>query len=403
MELNGVYIIVGSGGRNCPFSEGYLGVRASYLAQLIMNNYDMSVYIYSASNPNSTSLVEPNSLVIFLLFPQSYRIFRRLGWKLKSSFGDKVYIALAGLLGMYDIYSLLENSFLDAVIASVDFEGVPALVEHLLNTFTPARRIIFEERRVLPSDGVLPFYLYTNRVHVALSWGCPYKCAYCPFPALNGGRWMRNIDPVRLAEAVSRVVGDEVHIVLEDSVIDPVATLRFLRALSSRGIDVWAECNVRPETVDASDIMLLAGAGCKKITMGIESCSKRVQWRIGKNLNLEKARLVASLFKDYGVRVKLNFMVGLPGQDKEDIIRCVSLIREVHPDEVGVHVLLPYPGTRLYRESQSYGVFFTPRRWWASGIRPEVRGSMSWGEIRSLAKMLEEAAVGVGAVISRQY
>ena len=43
------------------------------------------------------------------------------------------------------------------------------------------------------------------------------------------------------------------------------------------------------------------------------------------------------------------FIIGLPGQDKSEIMRMVDLAKAMDPEEVQFTFATPYPGTLLYQ------------------------------------------------------
>jgi radical SAM superfamily enzyme YgiQ (UPF0313 family) len=53
--------------------------------------------------------------------------------------------------------------------------------------------------------------------------------------------------------------------------------------------------------------------------------------------------------KEQGIIVTANYMLGLPGETKDDVEQTLALHDELKPDDFGYFVFYPYPGTALFR------------------------------------------------------
>lgn len=97
-------------------------------------------------------------------------------------------------------------------------------------------------------------------------------------------------------------------------------------------------------------IRRLRSAGCTEIEMGIESGSQRLSDLVRKNLDLCEVPATVRRFVRHGIRMKLNFMFGIPTETRADLTATLRLIDDLIREngDDGVHLQLfrytPLPG-----------------------------------------------------------
>ncbi len=74
---------------------------------------------------------------------------------------------------------------------------------------------------------------------------------------------------------------------------------------------------------------------------------------------MEKGTKVDQIFearrrlKDAGVRVGFFLQFGYPGETREDIENTLQMVRETMPDDIGMSVSYPLPGTKFFERVES--------------------------------------------------
>ncbi len=108
--------------------------------------------------------------------------------------------------------------------------------------------------------------------------------------------------------------------------------------------------HARVETVNESLIGELAAAGCRHITYGVESGSLRVRREIMmRAATNERIKEVFRWTREAGIMVTANYMLGLPGETREELQQTFDLALELQAFDFGYFVFYPYPGTALFR------------------------------------------------------
>jgi radical SAM superfamily enzyme YgiQ (UPF0313 family) len=104
------------------------------------------------------------------------------------------------------------------------------------------------------------------------------------------------------------------------------------------------------ETVTEAMIGELAAAGCQHIAYGVESGSLRVRRDIMQRAATnERIKDVFRWTREAGIMVTANYMLGLPGETRDDLQQTFDLALELQAFDFGYFVFYPYPGTALFR------------------------------------------------------
>jgi radical SAM superfamily enzyme YgiQ (UPF0313 family) len=110
--------------------------------------------------------------------------------------------------------------------------------------------------------------------------------------------------------------------------------------------------HARVETVNEEMIDMLAAAGCRHITYGVESGSLRVRRDIMERAATnERIEEVFRWTHEAGIMVTANYMLGLPGETRDDLQQTYDLAEQLqqYALDFGYFVFYPYPGTALFR------------------------------------------------------
>jgi radical SAM superfamily enzyme YgiQ (UPF0313 family) len=108
-------------------------------------------------------------------------------------------------------------------------------------------------------------------------------------------------------------------------------------------------------------------AGCERIHFGIESGSDETLKLIKKGFTTDQARYAVEAAKNAGLEVLTYFMIGLPGETKDDVIRTIEFAIELDSDYATFSVTVPYPDTELYKNALRYGII--PIDFWSEYVK----------------------------------
>jgi radical SAM superfamily enzyme YgiQ (UPF0313 family) len=110
---------------------------------------------------------------------------------------------------------------------------------------------------------------------------------------------------------------------------------------------IWG-CNTRVDTIDRDTMKIMHAAGLRKIHVGAESGSQRILDDIyHKEIKVGQVRQLAELAKELGVHCLGFFILGAPGETKDEIRNTIRFACSLPIDEVTFSILTPLPGSEI--------------------------------------------------------
>ncbi len=276
--------------------------------------------------------------------------------------GEEVFSALVKRIKLKEDYSRLDGISYrkgeevvqnNAAELIEDLDKLPLPARHLLNWNMYDRLQPFRE---LSLKGKRLTSIITSR-------GCPGKCIFCAVDIVHKNRVRyRSPDSVlsEVEECMSKYNISHFDILDDTFTSDRKRLDLILRGFKILNVRSWS-CQTRVDFVDRDMIFNMVKAGCREIFFGIESGSQRVLDLLKKNITLKQVRDAVKWSREANLEfVKLSFMVGgHPDEKREDVIMTKALLKELNPDRAYVGILVPYPGTEVYKEMNARGLILT--------------------------------------------
>jgi anaerobic magnesium-protoporphyrin IX monomethyl ester cyclase len=98
----------------------------------------------------------------------------------------------------------------------------------------------------------------------------------------------------------------------------------------------------------------LARAGCVEVWLGVESGSQKILDAMDKGTRVEQIPAVRERLAKAGIRACYFLQLGYPGETFADLQATARLVRETLPDDIGVSVSYPLPGTKFHAMVSSH-------------------------------------------------
>jgi len=194
-------------------------------------------------------------------------------------------------------------------------------------------------------------------------WG---KCSFCS--------WVHNLYPIESYRVMSveRALNEIGHIIehypikeiMDDSGTFPTGDWlrQFCKGMIERGYNkrVRINCNMRfNNDLLEQDYKLMAQAGFRFLLFGLESVNKKTLDRLNKNLKVEDIETTLSWAKRAGLYPHLTIMIGYPWETKIDIEKTLEFVKKIFKknlaDSLQATMVMPYPGTPLFKEAKENG------------------------------------------------
>lgn len=188
-------------------------------------------------------------------------------------------------------------------------------------------------------------------LNLATTRGCPFKCNWCAKPIY--GNWYNSRSPKRVVEEIAMLnekFGVDYFWMCDDIFgLKPGWVQEFRDLLKERQLKIGYKIQSRVDLLLKEDtIDALAESGLDEVWVGAESGSQKILDAMDKGTQVEQIYEATRLLKKKGVRIAFFLQFGYLGEQREDINKTIRMVEELLPDDIGISVSYPLPGTAFY-------------------------------------------------------
>ncbi|OGF25560.1 hypothetical protein A2331_01705 [Candidatus Falkowbacteria bacterium RIFOXYB2_FULL_34_18] len=198
---------------------------------------------------------------------------------------------------------------------------------------------------------ILPHGKRNPITSVLTSFGCPYKCSYCVVQNIE--YLARNIENVLEELRYIEKLGIK-EIIFRDNTfgVNKERTKELCRKIIQEKIDISWVCDSRVDVLNDKELLLLMKkSGCHTIHFGLESGDDEILKKYNKGITQEDMKKTFALCRDVGIKTMGYFIIGLPGENKESIIKTILLAKNLDCDYASFNIPIPIYGTKLREEA----------------------------------------------------
>ena len=210
-------------------------------------------------------------------------------------------------------------------------------------------------------------------LNMATTRGCPYSCNWCAKPIWGQSYAVRSPANVvaELKTLIEAAAPDHIWFMDDIMGLKPKWWGTFADELKRHSIKIRFKCLSRADLVLREGAVAdLARAGCDIVWLGAESGSQKILDAMDKGLTVEQIEEATRRLKAAGIRVGHFIQFGYSGEGIADIARTINMIRRTQPDELGISVSYPLPGTAFYDR-----------------VKAELQGKRNWSDSSDLAML----------------
>jgi radical SAM superfamily enzyme YgiQ (UPF0313 family) len=292
--------------------------------------------------------------------------------EIKIGLNQKVEIFVVGGVVYYNAKKELENNtFLDGCIINFTTDDIS---NYFLNKKTELKNLVYRENNKiiecenqLPSNGfklpVAPHNQLNLKKYklshgksnyltsVITSYGCPHKCSFCVSGKIN----YRYRDPDNIIEELDylKKIGVK-EIMFKDNIFGfhKRNYKELLTKMINRNYNFSWVSDSRVDVLDEELLDLMYKSGCHALHFGIETKNEKTLENYQKNLkNINCVKTTLDLCKQYGILTVGYFILGLPGETKEDVIDTINYSVELNLNFASFNLPIPIIGTELRLKS----------------------------------------------------
>ncbi len=198
---------------------------------------------------------------------------------------------------------------------------------------------------------------HTNQyINLATTRGCPYKCNWCAKP-IYGNRYNSRSVKLVVDEIELHVKKHDInHFWMCDDIfgLKPGWVREFDKELKSRNLEIRYKIQSRADLLLTDDtISALASSGADEVWLGAESGSQRILDAMDKGTKVEQIYEATRNLHKHNVKVAFFIQLGYLGEESSDIQKTIKMITDLKPDNLGISVSYPLPGTGFYERVKS--------------------------------------------------
>jgi anaerobic magnesium-protoporphyrin IX monomethyl ester cyclase len=222
--------------------------------------------------------------------------------------------------------------------------------------------------------------------------GCPFHCNWCAKPIWGQRYNSRSPENVAAEMRWLKEAYAPDHLWFADDILGlkPGWLPDFAAAVERLGARIpfkslsRVDLLLRPGETEA-----LARAGAEIVWVGAESGSQKILTAMEKGTRVEQIYAAAEKLRAAGVRVGFFLQFGYPGETRDDVAATLRMVRELLPDDIGMSVSYPLPGTPFFERVQDH---LGERRNWvdSNDLAMLYRGPFTTSFYRQLHKVLHK-------------
>ncbi len=213
-------------------------------------------------------------------------------------------------------------------------------------------------------------------LNLVTSRGCPYRCNWCAKPIYGDSFHLRSAESVAEEMRELKAQYGAEHLWFADDIFGLKTrwVLELAERVECRAAALPFKMQSRVDLMDHDTVNALRRSGCVEVWMGVESGSQKILDAMEKGTQVEEIFAARQNLTRCGIRAGYFLQFGYPGETWSDIQRTIRLVRETQPDDVGVSVSYPLPGTRFYER-----------------VREQLGAKTNWEDSDDLAMMFQGA------------
>jgi anaerobic magnesium-protoporphyrin IX monomethyl ester cyclase len=202
--------------------------------------------------------------------------------------------------------------------------------------------------------------------------GCPYHCNWCAKPIWGQRYHSRSPQNVVAEMKWLKETYHPDHIWFADDILGlkPDWIEKFAALIRESDAMIPFKCLQRADLVNEETASALKEAGCKTVWVGAESGSQKILDAMDKGDKVEDIYRAARLLHRQGIEVGFFLQFGYPGENWNDIQRTLKMIRDCLPDDIGISVSYPLPGTKFFER-----------------VKMELGDKQNWSDSEDLAML----------------
>ncbi len=251
-------------------------------------------------------------------------------------------------LTLKDILNELPNEEIKGICYKENFQNVKNELRPFNNNLDdlpfPARHLIDNSIYTRPDNGKVQAVIKVSR-------GCPFHCFFCLATPVSGVK-VRTRSAENIISEIKECVnkyGIKNFLFWSDIFnFDRAWTIDLCKKIIKSGLKITWSANTRANTMDEELAQIMYKAGCRLVSIGVESGSQEILDKIGKKITLNEVRNTVKILKRNKIKIYNYFVIGLPWETEKTVEETVKFAIELDSNFISFYTAVPLPGTKYF-------------------------------------------------------
>lgn len=227
---------------------------------------------------------------------------------------------------------------------------------------TPDRKQ-YQNMDVIPAPdfSLIENYEKLNYIPIQTSRGCPHNCEFCSVVQMFGRkvRYRKSqkvIEDLKKTNKIFNLNQKHVFFVDDNFSANKERTLSLLKRLENLDLDLEWSTQEEVNIYRKKDILnLMEKTGCNRLYLGIESFNEKVLKEYNKPQAVGDIKQAIKTIHDKNILIHGMFVLGADNNTVKSIEKTIKAAVDYKIDTAQFFVLIPLPGTRLFKKLKSEG------------------------------------------------
>ena len=201
---------------------------------------------------------------------------------------------------------------------------------------------------------------------ILTSRGCAFNCIHCVSKSI----WQRKIRYrsseniiAEIEECINKYNIKEFSIIDDNFTLNKNRAIEFCRKVIKKKLPIAWICFSRADGINDELVKIMAKAGCKKISLGLESGSQKILDLMRKQTTIEQGKNTVEIIRKNKILVHASFMIGNIGETKETARETINFAKRLDLDNASFFITCPVPGSDLYYYAKDNGFIDNKISW----------------------------------------
>ncbi len=210
---------------------------------------------------------------------------------------------------------------------------------------------------------------------IVTSRGCPFKCVFCNSSSIWLGKW-RKRNPVKVIEEIEFLIKNykkKTFFFNDNSFnVDLKRVENFCKIILDKKLKFLWTTPVRVEIITKEIAQLMKESGCYNVGIGIESANNSLLETMKKMNTIESVQKGIRIFKDAGIEVLGQFVIGSPGDTLKTVKESIEFAKKSELDFIMFYSVLPFKTTAQWDYVLDQGRLYSKKIHEYHTIKPRI-------------------------------